>query len=100
MTRGVAGTELGELGISEDRTENGGSAEDRTRPTSGLVQISALSQARLPQNIDGPANDSMMGDRCLVVDEKIDQRVGVSPRVTRMYKSPFQAHTLRSSHVD
>lgn len=63
MTRGVAGTALGELDISEDRTANGGSAEGQTRPTSGLVPISALAQARLPQNIDRPPNDSMMGDR-------------------------------------
>lgn len=83
MTRGVAGTALGESGISEDRTANGGSAEDQTRPTSGLVQISALSQARLPQNIDRPPNDSMMGDRFLVVDEEIDQRMGVSPTMRK-----------------
>lgn len=72
MTRGVPGTVLGEIGILEDRTVNGGSAEDQERPTSGLVPISALSQARLPQSIDGPPNDSMMGDRFCVVRGGID----------------------------
>lgn len=57
MTRGVAGTVLGEEGIWDDRTANCGSAEVQRRPTSGLVQVSVLSQARLPQNIGGLPND-------------------------------------------
>lgn len=63
MTPGVAGTVLGEDDISDDRTANGGNAEVQRRPTSGLVQVSVLSQARLPQNIGGLPNDRMMGDR-------------------------------------
>lgn len=62
MTRGVPGTVFGELDILEDRTVNGGSAEDQGRPTGGLVPISTLSQ-----NIDSPPNDSMMGGRFCVV---------------------------------
>jgi hypothetical protein len=61
MTRGVAGTEVGDEGISEALRENGGSAGAQMRPKSGLAQEPAPSQARLP-GINGLANNSMMGD--------------------------------------
>lgn len=51
MTWGVAGTALDEADILPERTANRGSADVQTRPEDGLVQVSALSQARLPQKI-------------------------------------------------
>lgn len=100
MTRGVAGTVPGESGISKGRTANGGSAEDHTRPTSGLVQISALSRARLPRNIGGAPKDSMMGDRVLNIDERIGYRLSASPDMNRKSGRSCKTHGPLSSHVD
>ena len=75
ITRGVAGTELGDEGISEAPRENGGSAGVRMRPKQGLVKESAPSQAKLA-GINGLANDSMMGD-CVMRRRVIEDGLNV-----------------------
>lgn len=57
MTRGVSGTGFGEEDISGALMENCGSIGVQMKPSNGLVQDSALSQARLPQGISGLPND-------------------------------------------
>jgi hypothetical protein len=57
MTRGVSGTVFAEEDISGVRRENCGSAGVQIKPSNGRAEDSALSQARLPQGINGLPND-------------------------------------------